>query len=520
MRNALPLICLSGLYLALFSPQAGGEDQPQWGQRLTRNMVSAETGLPETFDPGKKDYSTDQIDLATTGNVKWVAQLGRVTYGSPIVAGGRVFVGTNNDIPRDERIVGDRGILMCFDEKTGEFLWQLNVPKLVKIKWADWRYIGLTSPPTVEGSRAYLVSNRCEVMCLDVVGMANGNDGPYQDEGRLLTADGQPALTATKKDADIVWLYDMTDEMGTRPHNGSNCSVLLDGDLLYVCTGNGVDWTHNQVANPEAPSVLVLNKHTGRPVAKDDFGIGADIVHGQWTSLSLGQVGQTRHVYFGAGNGYLYAFGALGPTTRGGDLRLLEDVWKFNGHPLAQTQDVVPLEHCHDTHSYEVVGMPVFYQDRVYAVFTQEAFHNMKEGWLMCLDATHKGDVTRSGIVWSYDKISSSISTVSIADGLLYLADFSGRVHCLDAETGKPCWVHNAGPPIWGSTLVADGKVYFGTGRADFWVLKAGKDLEVLSEIRMRDQIFTTPTAAGGVLYVATNRHLYAIAKGAAQADE
>ena len=137
----------------------------------------------------------------------------------------------------------------------------------------------------------------------------------------------------------------------------------------------------------------------------------------------------------------------------------------------------------------------------------------MQLAWLVCLDATKEGDVTRSGILWSYDAISSTVSTVAIAGGLLYAADFDGDLHCLDAETGHCHWVHRAGGPIWGSPLVADGKVYLGSGARAFWVLKADKDLEVINRIRMRDGVFTTPVAANGVLYVTTDKHLYAVGK-------
>jgi outer membrane protein assembly factor BamB len=468
-------------------------------------MVSDEKGLPDGFDPGTRNQQTGQIELPGGSNVKWVARLGNQSYGSPIVVGGRVFVGTNNDAPRDPAIQGDRGVLMCFDEKTGRFLWQLVVPKLDEIKWADWQYIGLTSPPTVEGDLAYLVTNRCEALCLDVQGA-------------------------------VKWRFDMPAELGVRPHNGSNCSILVRGDLLYVCTSNGCDWTHNQVANPKAPSVVVLDKRTGKLVARDDFGIGADIVHGQWTSLALGAVtgGLSRFssdengtvpfrtlLFFGAGNGWMYAFEALDPnaTPLGGPPLLLKNVWRFNGHPLAQTQDNVPLEHCHDTHSYEVTAMPVFYKERVYVTFTQEPYHNMMQGRLTCLDATKTGDVTRSVIRWSYDKIGASVSTVAIADGLVYAAGFDGRLHCLDADTGECYWVHEAGKPIWGSPLVADGKVYLGTGAQVLWVLAAGKQPKVINRIRMRDGVYTTPTAANGTLWVVTNRHLYAVGGGQGAGD-
>ena len=94
---------------------AFASDQPQWGQAWSRNMVSGEKGLPDSFDP------------KTGGNVKWVAGLGTETHSTPVVAGGRVYLGTNNGEPRDPRHQGDRGVLMCFEEKTGRLLDRKSV---------------------------------------------------------------------------------------------------------------------------------------------------------------------------------------------------------------------------------------------------------------------------------------------------------------------------------------------------------------------------------------------------------
>lgn len=516
MNRLLPVLT----WLAVLSlwPTAAlrAEDQPQWGQRDSRNLVSAEKGLPDGFDPGTLDRSTDRIDMATTENVRWVARLGNQTYGSPVIAGGKVFVGTNNEEPRDPRIQGDRGVLMCFDEKNGGFLWQLVVPKLHEIKWADWHYVGITSPPTVEGNRAYLVTNRCEIICLDVEGMADGNDGPYTDEGRHMVPAGDAPLAPGDKDADILWVYDMVAESDVYPHNASSSSVLIHGDQLYVCTGNGVEWTHEEVPKPEAPTLIVLDKKTGKLVARDRFGTGTSIIHGQWSSPSLGRVAGKPRMFLGGGDGCVYAFDPLTANGRmdekaGRKPRFLNNCWMFNGHPLGQTQEDVEIEHGYDCAGYEVFSMPVFYRDRVYVTVSQDPWYKKDLGWLVCIDATGHGDVTRSGLVWSYKDTGATLSTVSVADGLLYVADYAGRLHCLDAETGKRYWQHDAGRPIWSSTLVADGKVHLGTGRNLFWVLDHGKQLKVINRIRMPDRIFTTPTAANGVLYVATNKRLYAV---------
>src|SRR3954464_12150019 len=217
------------LAASLLTPQTFGKDWPQWGGTQTRNMYSPEKGLPAQFDPGKFKQGTEEVDLKTTKNVKWVAKLGSQSYGNVTVAAGKVFVGTNNDSPRDKQHEGDRSILMCFDEKTGEFLWQLVVPKLASGKVNDWENLGLLSSPTIEGNRVYLVSSRCEVLCLDINGMANGNDGPFKDEAKYVVKDvlldrGKPTehpappIEPGPRDGDIIWRYDMMDELGVFPH--------------------------------------------------------------------------------------------------------------------------------------------------------------------------------------------------------------------------------------------------------------------------------------------------------------
>ena len=169
-------------------------------------MVSSERGLPEGFDP------------QTGTNVSWSVPLGTQTYSSPIVAGGRVYIGTNNEEPRDPAHTGDAGVVLCLDEKDGHLLWQLVVPKREEDPYLDWPKTGWSSPVTVDGDRIYTVSNRGEVLCLDPRGMADGNDGPFRDEGRHMTPRGTNApaqpYVAGPHDADIVWLFDMPKEVG------------------------------------------------------------------------------------------------------------------------------------------------------------------------------------------------------------------------------------------------------------------------------------------------------------------
>lgn len=494
---------------------AGQNDWPRWGgPSPNRNMYTHETGLPDVIAPGTINSSTGDVDVSTAKNLKWVARLGTQSYGNVTVSGGKVFIGTNNDHPRDPQHKGDRSILMVFDEKTGEFLWQLVIPKLASGKVNDWESLGLLSSPTVEGNRVYLVTSRCEVMCLDTEGLANGNDGPFQDEAQYVVGPGKPKATLGPKDADIIWKFDMMDELGVFPHNASNCSLLPLGDILFACTSNGQDWTHQNVPAPLAPSFIALNKKTGELVGEDRERIGTRLFHGQWSSPSAGVINGKTLVFFGGGDGILYAFDPV--PVKEADGNYLKVVWKYDCNPPEyKMKDGKPIKYPDAEGPSEINATPVFYKNRVYVAIGQDPEHGEGVGRLVCVDAAGTGDVTKTATIWDYRGIHRSISTVSIdpTTGLLFIGDFSGIVHCLDAETGKVFWTHDMKAHMWGSTLVGDGKVYVGDEDGDVVIMTATREKKILCETNLGAPVYSTPVVANGVLYIASQSHLFAFEK-------
>ncbi len=498
------------LTLTLFSLCFGvilhAGDQPQWGERWTRNMVSPERGLPDRFDP------------RTGENVKWVADLGTQTHSTPVVAGGLVLIGTNNARPRDPKHRGDRGVLMCFRESDGKFLWQLVVPKLSEDRYLDWPYVGMTSPATVDGGRIYMVTNRAEVVCLDPEGMADGNDGPYKEEGRHMVPAGEEPLEPGPKDADILWLFDMRARLGVHPHDSAHCSILVDGPFLYVCTSNGVDRTHIHIPNPEAPSLIVLEKATGRLLATDDARIGPNIVHCMWSSPSLGVAGGRRLVFFGGGDGICYAFGAFERVPPPGKVLKLQTVWRFDCDPTGPRGDLPRWQDNRTEGPSNISGMPVFHQGRVYVTAGGDVWHGKRKAWLYCIDASVKtngpepADITERGKVWVYSLNRHCLSTPAVWDGLVFICDLGRTLHCVDARTGRLYWTHRLRGDIWASPLVADGKVFLGTRAGDFWIFRAAPQKEILWTVRLHSPISATAVAANGTLYVATMKQLFAIA--------
>jgi outer membrane protein assembly factor BamB len=302
------------------------------------------------------------------------------------------------------------------------------------------------------------------------------------------------------------------------PQDCTNCNILVLGDYLYVGTSNGVDRSHKHVPCPKSPSLIVLDKKTGRLVAEDDANFGPNILHGGWSSPSMGVVDGRTLIFFGGPDGFCYAFDAKpepGPAGRPGKLKV---VWKFDCNPpeyRVRDGKKIPYQLAHKPQGgegpSECIGTPVFYKNRVYADVGQDTLHGVAPGCLSCIDATKTGDISQTGLVWRCKEVDRTLSTVAVADGLVYAADYTGNLRCLEADTGKIVWTFDTHDHIWSSPFVADGKVYMGTERGQLFVLAAGREMKELAKIRMDTAVQCTPIVANRVFYVATMTRLVAV---------
>jgi outer membrane protein assembly factor BamB len=416
MKNLIitDLIVAGAIFVASVSLSA---DWPMWGGTPSRNMVSPLTGMPS------------QWDVKTGKNIKWVAQLGSQSYGNPIVANGVVLVGTNNEAMRDPKQGGDRGVLMAFRESDGEFLWQATFEKLASGRANDWPFQGIASSPLVIGEVASFTSTRGQIVAADIRGFHdNENDGAVKDE----------KLTG-KNDPDIVWIFDMMEEVGSFPHNLANCSPAPHGDLLFCSTSNGQDESHVNIPSPKAPSIIALNRTTGK-LAWEDNSVEDRILHGQWSAPSVGKIGDVIQVVHGQGDGWV----------RGYEAETGKKLWEFDTNPK---DSVWPKTR------NELISTPVIVDNVIYVANGQDPEHGEGVGHAYAIDGTKRGDITKTGLIWHYDKIRRSISTAAVHDGIVYMADFSGFFHALDAKTGKPIWTHDMFAAVWSSPLLVDGKL-------------------------------------------------------------
>ena len=132
-----------------------------------------------------------------------------------------------------------------------------------------------------------------------------------------------------------------------------------------------------------------------------------------------------------------------------------------------------------------------------------------------------------SGLVWEYTKadrnsdgridfeetLHRTHANVAIKNNLLVVADFSGLVHCMDAQTGKLHWTHDCLAAVYASPLIVGDQVYVADDDNKITIFRLSAEPHPpLAEIKMDSSIFTSPIFANGVLYVASNYNLFAIA--------
>ena len=513
---------LSLLALALSPSFLCAADWPRWGGRDDCNMISDERGLPATFTPGKKYPDGSGIDLSTTENVKWVARLGGQTYGTPTVANGRVYVGTNDDALQDRRVSSDprrpgnvprrghRQAPLAVDRAP---LSDQPARSSTSTTWA-WasaprrRLTATASIWSRTAARSFASSAR---------GLAGGNHGPFVDEGRFIAGPGRPPVPLTATDADILWKVDCIHDLDIWCQDAANCSVLVHGDFVYVCTSNGVDRSHIRVPRPLAPSLIVLNKYTGRLAAVDDERIGTRLFHGQWSSPSLGTVDGRPLVFFGGGDGVLYAFQPL--TAMPPQPVKLKKVWSFDcnppeykvvkraesrlfrwRHPQAPRQQ--QRRHVHRpqrNHRHAGLLQEPRLRDHRAGPFARPRrghvdLHRRHEDRRRDR-ARPKSGPTRSA---------AASPSPSIAAGLLYIADTFEGIYCFDAETGKRYWFHPSGARDLGfddggrrQGLRRHEKGPAGYGR--------GKGGQAAGENLAGTPAYCTPVVANGVLFVTTH---------------
>ncbi|HZM88177.1 MAG TPA: PQQ-binding-like beta-propeller repeat protein [Blastocatellia bacterium] len=405
-------------------------------------------------------------DPTTGRNIVWSVELGNEVYGSPVVAGDVVYVGTDNTRQMNPAFKQDAGVLMAFRVTDGAFLRQDVAPRVERRGLRDFLLPSTTSVPYVEGDRLYYVTAECQLRCLETNGFG------------------------------VIWQLDMP-ALGVFPHEACNSEVLSLGDLLLVGTSNGQNEGHTRVPSPRAPSLIAVNKHSGELVWRA-IGAGDKVLHGAWSSPVAANVNGRMQVLFGGGDGWLRAYDAASG----------QELWRFDGNP----KDARFLPRAGIVSRSPIIASPVFADGRVFIAMGQSPGHGNAPSFIHAIDPNGLGDVTKSGLVWTSREVGRVVATPIVKDGLLYVGDVGGTIHCLDAATGEHLWKHETNDAIWGCFLLAGDRLYVGNAEGLMTVLRAGRRKELLAQIEMDAPLYSRPAVVGDSLYLATASRLYLIA--------
>jgi outer membrane protein assembly factor BamB/HEAT repeat protein len=451
-------------------------DEAEWALNRIGVRQSGETAS-STAAPGaaimpQRDVTAGQPadppidwDMATGRNIVWTVELGNHTYGRPVVAGDAVYVGTDNARHMNPAYQEDSGVLVAFRLADGKFLWQDVAPR-VERGLREFLLPSTTSAPHVDGNRLYYVTAECQLRSLDTQGS-------------------------------LVWELDMCGRLGVFPHEATNSDVLMLGDLLMVSTSNGQNEGHTRVPSPRAPSLIAVNKHTGEVVWRA-IGAGGNVLHGQWSSPVAANVNGRVQVLFGGGDGWLRAY----------DAGSGHEVWRFDGNP----KDARWLPRPGVLSRGSIIAPPVFADGRVFIAMGVSPGHDNGPSFIHAISPNGQGDVTSSRLLWSSRDVGRVVGAPIVKDGLLYVADLGGTIHCLDAATGAHVWKHETDEAIWGCLLLAGGRLYAGSVDGTMTILRAGRQKDVLARIEMDSALYSPPAVMGDALVVATAHRLYLIA--------
>ncbi|HYW78599.1 MAG TPA: PQQ-binding-like beta-propeller repeat protein, partial [Thermoguttaceae bacterium] len=335
-------------------------------------------------------------------------------------------------------------------------------------------------------------------------------DGPFLDDARYMGVPADSDYELTETDGDIVWRFDMIEQLGVVPHDVCGSNPTLYGDCVYFCTSNGQDGRHSVIVNPDAPSLIAVEKSTGRLVATDDEPISANTFHGQWSSPKAAVFDGRPTIVYGGGDGVLYGFEAVDASKVGDTPGKLKTLWKQDCCPPdyrvrdGQTLPYSGWQKKRPDGPSEIISTPAIHDGRIYVSIGQSPVHGPGAGALSCIDGA------TGRLVWQNHDVDRTLSEAAIDDGLLYLPDYSGNLNCIDIATGKTVWQHDVGAVWCASATVADGRVFVGTERMTFWVLKAGREKEVLSKGRARSMPITMAVGEGA-FYLPTQRRIFAV---------
>jgi outer membrane protein assembly factor BamB len=288
---------------------------------------------------------------------------------------------------------------------------------------------------------------------------------PIVDGDRIYVHFGHMGTAALDLAGKVLWTQTAIHYL---PQHGTGGSPALVGDLLvFSCDGD------------DEPFIVALDRTTGAERWRTARETEADKTFSFCTPIVIEVDGAKQIISPGSG-----MTGAYDPHSG-------HELWRVN---YDQGFSVVPRPVFADGTLYLCSG---FIRANLLAVNPQGA----------------TGDVTETNVNWKYDRGVPTTPSILVEGDEVYLVSDNGVATCLDAHTGDVHWTERLGGGFSASPVYAEGRIYFTNEDGTTYVVRAGKEYELLATNELGERALASPAVDDGTLYLRTASHLWRIGK-------
>ncbi|MBM3967619.1 MAG: PQQ-like beta-propeller repeat protein, partial [Planctomycetes bacterium] len=340
---------------------------------------------------------------------------------------------------------------VCLNADTGELIWE-SVHNIYLSDAPSERVGWASVVADSETDRVFVLGLGCTFQCLD------GKTGK------------------------IIWEHSMLEEYGMLSTYGGRTNFPTLFEDMVIISGVMTGW--DQTAIP-AHRFIAMDKNMGAAVwlmstrvRPEDTTYSTPI----YTVLN----GQAAMV-LGAADGAVYA---LQPRTG-------KVIWKYQASPRGL--NVAPL-----------VDNGIVYMGHG----EQNETDRTILGAVFAFDGNTSGDITEDKLLWKVPKKTVSRSAPVKIGNRIYFVDDGSAMFGVNAKTGEVEVEKKLGRNMFGSPVVAGGKMYIGENTGRVWCLEpTDTEIKVLGQMRLNDnsEIFGSFAASNGKLYLPTSKALYCI---------
>ncbi|WP_175517273.1 outer membrane protein assembly factor BamB family protein [Planctomicrobium piriforme] len=403
--------------------------------------------------------------------------------------------------PRFTGVSPETGLPEKWDAKGGEgsnLLWKTAISS--------------RSTPVLLDGRLYLITNSFpeeiaktgeKVVCLD----ANTGDAVWEYDFNVYLSDvpiervGWSSVVADPESGNVyaqgvcgyfcclngktgklVWDHSLSEEFGFLTTYGgrTNYPVVHEGNVIISAVATG--WGDQARPNHR---FLAMDKSNGQPVWYE--GTRPLPEDTTYSAPVIGVIDGELQMVCGGGDGAIHSF----------QPRTGKKLWSYymSAHGINTT--------------------PLIYGNRVYCGHSEENLDSTTMGSIVCLDATLRGDISKTGAIWKKPEYAVGRSSPIMIEGRIYFVDDRSKMYCLNAETGEAIGDSiPLGTMQRANILYADGKMYVNEVNGRGYVMKPTENgAEIITKYRFPrgEECYGSPIAANGKIYIPTTGHMYCI---------